>query len=91
MRLGSYLRHHCGKLRIAQSKLEVLEYEVLKLTPADRTHLLDRLVASLVSDPEVEPAWERELDRREALLESSAVCDAPGPEALTRLRSRLVR
>jgi hypothetical protein len=73
------------------SNLEVLEAEVLKLTPADRSHLLERLIASLDSDPEVEAAWEREADRRETLLESGSVVEVPGSEAMNRLRSRLVR
>ena len=49
------------------TSLEVLEAEALKLTPADRSHLLERLVASLDFDPEVEAAWEREADSREAV------------------------
>jgi putative addiction module component (TIGR02574 family) len=73
------------------TKLEALEAEVLKLTPADRSHLLERLVASLDSDPEVEEAWEREADRREAELDSGAVAAVPGDEALARLRKRLGR
>ena len=48
------------------SRLDVLEAEALKLLPVERSHLLERLVASLDSDPEVEAAWEREADRREA-------------------------
>lgn len=71
--------------------LEALEAEVLKLTPADRTHLFERLVASLDSDPEVEEAWEREADRRQAELESGSVVAVPGQEAMARLRSRLSR
>lgn len=73
------------------TSLEVLEVEALKLTPADRSHLLERLVASLDSDPEVEAAWEREADRREAELESGSVTVVPGHEAVARLRSRLSR
>lgn len=73
------------------TNLEVLEAEALKLAPSDRSHLLERLIASLDSDPEVEEAWEREADRRETLLESGSVAEAPGPEAMSRLRSRLVR
>ena len=69
--------------------LEALEAEVLKLAPADRSHLLERLVASLDSDPEVEAAWEHEADRREAELDSGAVVAAPGDEAMARLRSKL--
>lgn len=38
---------------------EVPEAEVLKLAPSDRSHLLDRFVVSLDSDPDVERAWER--------------------------------
>jgi len=51
------------------TNLEVLEAEVLQLAPVERSHLLERLIASLDSDPEVEEAWEREADRREAELE----------------------
>ena len=38
------------------TSLEVLESEALKLAPADRSHLLERLIASLDVDPEVEEA-----------------------------------
>ena len=68
------------------STLEILEAEALKLPPADRSHLLERLIASLDSDPEVEDAWEREADRREAALESGSVAEVSGPEAVARLR-----
>ncbi len=71
--------------------LEVLEAEALKLAPPERSHLLERLIASLDSDPGVEEAWEREADRREALLESGSAAEVSGPEALNRLRSRLGR
>ena len=73
------------------TSLEVLEAEALKLTPADRSHLLERLIASLDADPEVEEAWELEADRREASLESGSVAEVPAQEAMSRLRSRLAR
>ena len=73
------------------TNLEVLEAEALKLAPSDRSHLLERLIASLDSDPEVEEAWAREADRRETLLESGSVAEVSGPEAMSRLRSRLAR
>ena len=73
------------------TSLEVLEAEVLQLAPADRSHLLERLIASLDSDLEVEEAWEREADRREAELESGSVAAVPGHEAIARLRARLAR
>jgi putative addiction module component (TIGR02574 family) len=73
------------------TNLEALEAEVLQLAPADRTHLLERLIASLDSDPEVEEAWEREADRREAELESGSIAAVPGQEAISRLRAKLSR
>jgi hypothetical protein len=71
--------------------LEILEAEILQLTPSDRSYLLERLIISLVSDPEVEEAWEREADRREAELESGLAVAVSGPEALDRLRARISR
>ena len=71
--------------------LEVLEAEVLRLAPVERSHLLERLIASLDSDPEVDKAWEREADRREAELESGLAAAVPGQESITRLRARLPR
>ena len=73
------------------TSLEVLEAEALKLAHADRSHLLERLIASLDADPEVEEAWELEADRREASLESGTSVEVPGPEAMKRLQSRLAR
>lgn len=71
--------------------LEALEAEALKLAPSERSHLLERLIVSLDTDPEVEAAWEREADQREALLETGLVAEVAGAEAMNRLRSRLVR
>ena len=76
---------------IVSTSLEVLEAEVLQLVPADRSHLLERLIASLDSDPEVEEAWEREADRRESELESGLIEAVPGQEAIARLRAKLLR
>lgn len=73
------------------TNLEILEAEVLQLTTVERSHLLERLIASLDSDPEVEEAWEREADRREAELNSGSISAVPGQEAIARLRARLKR
>lgn len=69
--------------------VETLEAQVLSLARPERAHLLDRLVASLVAEPEIEQAWELEADRREAELESGLVAAVPGHEAIARLRARL--
>ena len=73
------------------TSLEILEAEVLQSIPADRSHLLERLIASLDSDPEIEESWKREADRREAELESGLIAALPGQEAITRLRAKLPR
>ena len=73
------------------TSLEVIEAEVLQLTPLERSHLLERLIASLDADPEVEAAWAQEADRREAELASGSISAVSVQEAITRLRSRLAR
>ncbi|MDD2722190.1 MAG: addiction module protein [Gallionella sp.] len=73
------------------TNLEVLEAEVLQLPHVERSHLLERLISSLDSDPKVEEAWEREADRREAELESGSISAVSGQEAIARLRARLAR
>ena len=89
----------CGKLRpikhlpcpevTMSTNLEVLEAEVLQLTPADRSRLFERLIASIDTDSAVQQAWELEADRRESELESGLVAAVPGQQAVARLRARL--
>ncbi|MDD5297323.1 MAG: addiction module protein [Rhodocyclaceae bacterium] len=69
------------------TSLETLE--ALKLGSAEKAHLPERLLASLDVDADVEEAWEKEADRREAELESGAAVAVPGHEAMARLRARL--
>lgn len=64
------------------------ESEFLKLPPAERSLLLPRLIASLAIDPEVEAAWGREADHREAALASGDIEDVRGHEAIARLQAR---
>jgi putative addiction module component (TIGR02574 family) len=46
--------------------IDILEAEVLQLSPLERARLIDRLIASLDIDPEVEEAWAVEVERRNA-------------------------
>lgn len=69
--------------------LDVLEAQVLELSPTDREHLFERLIASLESDESVAQAWELEADRREADLDSGLVSTVSGSQALARLRARI--
>lgn len=68
--------------------IETLEVAVLKLAPAERARLLDRLVASLDRDTETEAAWDEIADRREADLAAGKVAAVPLESTLARLEGR---
>lgn len=68
--------------------VEMLEAEALKLTPADRTRLLERVLASLDADEEVESEWDAVADAREAESESGGVQPVPLEDAIARLEAR---
>jgi putative addiction module component (TIGR02574 family) len=70
--------------------VEALEAEALHLPPGERARLIERLIASLDADPEVEEAWAAEVERRQAEIESGAVSLLPGPETLAKLKAELV-
>lgn len=67
--------------------IEFLEAEALRLSAAERARLVERLIASLDMDPEVEAAWATEVERRHAEIESNAVSLLPGAETLAKLRA----
>jgi putative addiction module component (TIGR02574 family) len=69
------------------STVEVLEAEAMQLSAADRARLVERLIASLDVEPEVEEAWAAEVERRNAQIESGAASLIPGPEALADLKA----
>ena len=69
------------------STIEALEAEALQLTATERARLIERLIASLDIDPEVEDAWAAEVERRNAEIESGAVSLISGPEAVAKLKA----
>ena len=69
------------------STVETLEAEALQLSAAERARLVERLIASLDIDPEVEAAWAAEVERRNAEVEGGAVSLISGPEALEQLKA----
>lgn len=71
------------------SQLEYVQAQAMQLTPSERNQLLERLIASLDTDPEVEAAWEQLADQREADLASGLVQKIPFEEAIRQLRARL--
>ena len=68
--------------------LDTLQAEVMKLSPADRTRLLDALLDCVDQDEEIERAWEQVADQRDAELDSGTVEAIDGPTVVARLRSR---
>lgn len=68
--------------------LEVLEAQALKLSAADRSILLERLLDSLDVDPDVEATWDAVADAREAALEAAQVMAVPLDDAIARLEKR---
>ena len=71
------------------TSVETLEAEVLSLPAADRSRLLDRLIASLDTAREADRAWAEEARRRDVEIESGAVAPIPADEVLEKLRAGL--
>jgi hypothetical protein len=88
----------CGKLRTSdaihhsyrtmETTLDALQAEVMKLSAADRSRLLDALLDRVDQDEEVEKEWEKVADRRDAELDSGAVVAVDGPAVLERLKAK---
>jgi hypothetical protein len=68
--------------------LETLQAEVLRLSPADRARLLDRLIASLDVDAGAEAAWDKLADEREQELAAGVAAAVPLDVAIARLEAR---
>ena len=68
--------------------LETLQAEVLRLSPADRAKLLDRLIASLDVDAGIEAAWDKLADEREQELVAGTANVVPIDVAIARLEAR---
>jgi putative addiction module component (TIGR02574 family) len=71
------------------SQLEIIEAEALKLQPADRSLLVEHLLASLDSDEEVEAAWAVEVEKRITDLDNGAVVGISLQDTLTQIRSAI--
>ena len=68
--------------------LETLQAEVLRLSPADRARLLDRLIASLDVDASAEAAWDKLADEREQELAVGGATAVPLDVVIARLEAR---
>jgi len=67
--------------------LESLEAEALQLSAVERARLVERLIASLDTDPAIDAAWAAEIERRQAEIENNAVSLLPGAAVLAKLRT----
>lgn len=67
--------------------VETIEADALQLSLAERALLVERLIASLDADPDVEAAWEAEIERRHTEIENGTVTMIPGREALAQLKA----
>ncbi len=72
--------------KLMPTMLETLEIEVLRLPAADRSRLLDRLIASLDENQSIDEAWDREAARRDAEIEDGTSTPVDGKDVLARLR-----
>jgi putative addiction module component (TIGR02574 family) len=66
-----------------------LEAQVLNLAPADRAHLLERLIDSFEPEGKVRDAWIVEAQRRHEEIRAGTTAMVPGQEALARIRARI--
>jgi Putative addiction module component len=69
--------------------LEALEAEVMRLSPQERSLLLDRIAASLDTADALDAAWDREAARRDAEIENGTSIEVPGRFVLARLRAQV--
>lgn len=67
--------------------VETLEAAALQLRPAERARLIDRLIATLHADTEVEEDLAAEVERRQNDIENETVTLLPGPESLAKLKA----
>jgi putative addiction module component (TIGR02574 family) len=68
--------------------LESLQAQVLSLSKADRSRLLERLIASLDVDVAAEEEWEQLAEARDAELDSGVVAPVALEDAMARLRAK---
>ena len=74
-------------MALESETVETLEAAALQLSPTERARLVDRLIATLDADPEVEEAWAAEVERRQAEIENNTVSLLPRRANLAKLKA----
>lgn len=67
-------------MALKSETVETLEAAALQLSPAEQARLVDRLIATLDADPEVEEDWAAEVERRQSQIENGTVSYFPVPK-----------
>jgi putative addiction module component (TIGR02574 family) len=70
-------------------QFDILEAEALKLGAGERARLAEHLIASLDEDPELDAAWEAEIQKRIHEIDSGQVQMLSASEVLAQARSML--
>lgn len=71
------------------TRLETLQAQALQLSAEERSQLADRLITSLFEDHDIEAAWEAEIERRLAAIESGNARLVPAADTIARARDSL--
>jgi len=66
--------------------VESVEADALQLTTEERADLIDRLLASLKVDPEIEAAWDREVEARMAAYDRGESKTYPAEDVFAEAR-----
>ena len=70
------------------TSLEAIEAEAMKLNPQERADLAERLWMSVPVDEDHDAAWDAEIRRRMAEVDSGAVNCRPWSDAMKDLRAK---
>ncbi len=70
------------------SPIEIIEAQAMKLTPAERADLADKLWLSVNSKEEVEAAWDAEIERRIQQLDAGEIECIAWDDVMAELRTK---
>ena len=70
------------------TSLEAVQAQVLRLSPSDRSRLLDRLIVSLDADAQADAEWDLLANAREMEITSGTATPLPLEDVLARLEER---
>lgn len=67
--------------------LDGVTADALKLSPAERAELIERIADSVLPAPPLHPAWEAEIARRVAEMDAGLVKSIPAEHVFAELRT----